>query len=63
MVQQVAGGNARPPSELVPGFDAGLEEIIMKALAREPDMRYQTAAEFEAALRGFVRHRIETKKK
>ncbi len=61
-VRQVADGQVRPPSEVVPGFDHDLERIIMKALAKEPALRYQTAGEFAAALRDFVRDRMEKKK-
>ena len=62
-IKQIAEGLARPPSKLVPGFDAELEHIIMKALAREPSDRYQTAAEFEAELRRFVQKRLKNNEK
>jgi serine/threonine-protein kinase len=35
-------------------FPAGLEEIVMKALAKEPEDRYATAAEFGSALEGVL---------
>jgi serine/threonine-protein kinase len=42
---------ARPPSYYVPGFDPSLEAIIMKAVARSPRDRYETAAAMLADLR------------
>ena len=53
-----AAGHARLPSEIRPGFDPDLEHIMMKALADDPDMRYQTAAEFGTKLRRFVQKRL-----
>lgn len=38
------------PSSLVAGLPAGLDDVVMKALEREPDARYQTAADFADAL-------------
>jgi serine/threonine-protein kinase len=39
-----------PPSAVIGGLPAGLSEIVMKALAKEPAMRFQSAAEFQSAL-------------
>ena len=61
MVKAIAEGHAHPPSEIVPGFDTELELIVMKALAHDPDDRYQSAGEFESALRQFVKNRKEKK--
>lgn len=41
---------ADPPSLHVSGFPPPLEQALMKALDKDPDKRFQTAAEFEAAL-------------
>jgi serine/threonine-protein kinase len=38
------------PSNLVPGISRELDQVILKALARDPAARYQTAAEFLEAL-------------
>ena len=44
--------NERPaePAELVPGLPYSLNQIVLKALAKDPDQRYRTAAEFTADL-------------
>jgi serine/threonine-protein kinase len=38
--------NAVPPSDLVPGLSANLDAIIARAMAKEPALRYQSAAQF-----------------
>ena len=44
--------NEQPPEpvELVPGLPYSLNQIVLKALAKDPDLRYSTAAEFSADL-------------
>ncbi len=44
--------NEQPPepAELVPGLPYSLNQIVLKALAKSPDQRYRTAAEFSADL-------------
>jgi len=37
-----------PPTELNPDLPPGIEAVIMRALAKSPDNRYQTAKEFAA---------------
>ena len=39
-----------PPSQLNPDVSPGLESVVMRALAKNPDNRYQTAEEFCADL-------------
>ncbi|HLK69030.1 MAG TPA: protein kinase [Bryobacteraceae bacterium] len=39
-----------PPMELNPAIGAGLNAVILKALEKQPEKRFQTAAEFRAAL-------------
>jgi serine/threonine protein kinase len=40
----------RPPRSVRPGIPRGLEAVVMRSLAREPDERFQTAEEMSAAL-------------
>lgn len=39
-----------PPSQRLPGLPADLDAVVLKALAKNPDNRYQTAAEMRADL-------------
>lgn len=41
-------------SQLVPGVDPAFESIVLKAMAREPAQRFQTAQEFMLALDGWA---------
>ena len=41
----------REPSELVPGMPYALNQIVLKAMAKDPADRYQSAAEFARDLR------------
>ncbi len=50
--EAILKGTIPRPSSLAP-VDSGLEEIIFTALARNPDFRYQTAAELQAALMSY----------
>ena len=46
-----------PPSPftaLLPGFDPSLESIVLKALGKQPEQRYQTCANLAAALDTYV---------
>jgi eukaryotic-like serine/threonine-protein kinase len=47
--KQVAA-QARPPSELNPALPASLDAVVLRALAKDPGMRYADADEFLAAL-------------
>ncbi|HET7420263.1 MAG TPA: serine/threonine-protein kinase [Candidatus Dormibacteraeota bacterium] len=40
----------KPPSVFQPGLNPELEQVILKALAKRPDDRFQTGAEFDAAI-------------
>ena len=44
----------KPPREINPEVPLELEEIILKALAKEPKRRFQSADEFRAALQGTI---------
>ncbi len=43
------------PSSIVPGYPRHLEEIVLTALARDKEDRYQTARAFSRALQTFLR--------
>jgi hypothetical protein len=43
-----------PPSTHFPDYPAALEAIVMKALAREPSARFQTAAELHEQLERYI---------
>jgi serine/threonine protein kinase/Tol biopolymer transport system component len=47
--------NPRPPSEFNPAISPKLEEIISKALEKDLDLRYQTAAELRGDLKRLKR--------
>lgn len=46
-------GEPVPPSERNPAIPAALAALILKAMARAPEQRFQTAVEFENALAAF----------
>ncbi len=50
LIFKIALENADPVETVVPGFDPGFSAIIRKAMAREPNHRFQTAGEFAAAV-------------
>jgi len=43
----------RPPSELREHLPEGLSEVVLRAMAKDPTQRYQTAAELTAALKPY----------
>ena len=48
--RRVLAAKPAPLSSLVPGIDPEIDEIIQRALKRDPNKRYQDAATFEKAL-------------
>jgi serine/threonine protein kinase/tetratricopeptide (TPR) repeat protein len=49
----IKGAQVTPPREVVPDCPRELEEIILRALARDPAARFQTARDLHRALGGF----------
>ena len=46
-------GEPVPPSQWNPAIPSGLDALILKAMARAPEQRFSTAAEFDNALAAF----------
>jgi len=55
LYRQVLTQGPRPPHRLQPNIPSDLEAITLRAMEKEPDARYQTAAEMADDLRRFVR--------
>ena len=53
-LERVRNAEVTPPTQHVPSLDPELEVIMLRALARERDDRYQTASELGDALQSFV---------
>ncbi len=51
--EALRSGTITPPEKHRPDLPAGLSEVVARGLARDPKKRYQTAAEFSAALAPF----------
>ena len=54
---QILNGTPRPPASLNPEVPPDLGRILNKALEKDPDFRYQTAAEIKGDLRRLKRDR------
>lgn len=52
LIARIPDEPPRPPSELRPGLSSALDAAILRALAKDPAARFQTAAEFAKALEG-----------
>ena len=55
VLQKVREAKVRPPSQIEPAIPERLEQVMLKALAREAQDRYQEAADFAADLTRFLR--------
>ena len=53
-LRAVAEGSVAPPSELVKGIPKALDVIVMKALSKNREDRYETCGQFQAELEGVV---------
>jgi serine/threonine protein kinase len=51
---QLLEQNVAPPVEVSPGYPAELSSIVLKALAKDPDGRFQTAEDLRIALEGWI---------
>ncbi len=56
-LELVRGCVIPPPRQLQPRLPEALERVILKALAREPDDRYQDAAQMQRGLERFLQER------
>ena len=55
IIQQIVAQAPRPPSSVNARLPAAIDAVVAKALAKERDQRFATAAEFAAALRAAMR--------
>ena len=55
IIQQVAETPVPAPSSILAGYPAELEAIVLRALARDPAARFQTALELQRELEAFAR--------
>ncbi|MEZ4461121.1 MAG: serine/threonine-protein kinase [bacterium] len=58
LLRAVRVANIPPPSSFRRDIDPELEHIIMTAVARDPNMRFQSADEFRYALEDFARRKF-----
>jgi serine/threonine protein kinase/tetratricopeptide (TPR) repeat protein len=54
-IKAIVESDPKPPSAIAPGYSPELERIVLKALARLPDERYQTALEMQRDLEALAR--------
>lgn len=53
-IKNVSEAVIPPPTQVRPGFPKDLETILLKALARDPNDRYQTGRDFQVDLEDFL---------
>lgn len=58
-LSKIIRGDFPKPSEILPGFDPAFEQVILKAMAHNPELRYQTADEFRGGLERWLAQRGE----
>ena len=51
VIHQIVSQDAKPPSSLNPEVPVALDEVLARAMAKNPDERYATARDFAVALR------------
>ena len=51
VIHQIVGHEASPPSSVNPKVPAAMDEVLARAMAKDPDARYATARDFAVALR------------
>lgn len=54
-LHMVVSGKIPRPTSVDPKYPPELEEIVLRALTRDPTKRYQTAQEFQRALDGYLK--------
>jgi hypothetical protein len=54
LLQHIAQQAPLPPSQRVPTLPAAIDAVLLRALSKDPAQRYDSAAEFAAALRAAV---------
>ena len=54
VMNRISRGDVTPPSKVVDGYPEALERIVLRALARDADERYPTAAELQNDLELFA---------
>ena len=60
-IRQIANSEARRPSDLRPGFNKDIERILMKALSKKPEDRYETAGAFGKDIKKFLKQLVRDK--
>ncbi len=50
LTMQILHDDPKPPEVLIDGYPQGLKPVLLRALAKQPEQRWQTAREFQLAL-------------
>jgi serine/threonine-protein kinase len=56
VIHQIVSHEAKAPSSLNPEVPVEMDEVLVRAMAKNPDERYATARDFALALRGVAQH-------